>query len=63
MFGGAIHYKINLRFDEAQGPLLMVSQTGKTLKMIEPLLDFFYEKSSDWEKPRRTDRTAKMTKG
>ena len=25
MFGGATHYKLNLRFDEAQGPLLMVS--------------------------------------
>ena len=30
MFGGTTHYKLNLRFDEAQGPLLMVSQTGKT---------------------------------
>ena len=63
MFGGATHYKMNLRFDEAQGPLLMVNQTGKTQKMIDPLLDIFYEKSADWERPMMTDRTTKMTKG
>lgn len=31
--------------------------------MIDPLLDFFYKNGSDWEKPKKTDRTAKMMKG
>ena len=63
MFGGATHHKLNLRFDEAQGPLLMVSQTGKTQKLIDPLLEFFYQNGSNWEKPKRSDNKAFMTKG
>lgn len=42
MFGGAVHHKFNLRFDEAQGPLLMVCQMGKSAKVIDPVLDLFY---------------------
>lgn len=63
MFGGAVHHKFNLRFDEAQGPLLMVFQTGKNEKAIEPVLDIFYQNGADWEKPKKSDRTAQMTKG
>lgn len=63
MFGGGAHYKFNLRFDEAQGPLLMVFQMGKTPKMIEPVLDLFYKDAANWERPRLSERNASMKKG
>ena len=58
MFAAEKHHRFNLRFDEAQGPLLMVFQTGKTPKAIETVLDMFYENGMDWEKPKKSDRTA-----
>ena len=56
MFGGTKQYKLNLRFDEAQGPLLMVCQTGKNKKEIDPVLDNFYKGAGNWEKPMKSER-------
>ena len=63
LFGGVTHYKLNLRFDEAQGPLLLVNQTGKAAAAIDKVLDILYENSIEWERPKKADRSVQMYKG